>query len=808
MKKRVLSLLLIALVLLSGISTVFASSGKVIDIITTDSKIVDLTPGGDPINITDAKIKALLEKGYIQGYPDGTLGLDKNITRAEFATLIVNALELEKEVKNAIFATPKFSDVKPGEWYTPNLVVASNLGIINGYPDGTFKPNNEVSYQEALTMLVRMVLDLEEIAKVESSARYPGNYYQAAFNLGLLEDLKITSLKASATRGDVFIALFNSIEYMGVELIEPEKVEVDALVLNRKDKDVKLLILESKDLEEGSEIVATLDKENLNIGEVYALVLKGSKIVEIEDSYKGEIITGELVKDGQGIRIDRKRYSLDSIKGLLYNGEEVDFKSLPRRIRNAKATLYNGDLIYLAGYDFYEILAINEIKNDRVYAISQIGGLTLLSESRYSGVYLYEGGKFTKSSFKEIEVGDIAHIQRDGKDTNIILTRDQVSGIIGRYATEDNSVEIEGIRYKLAESCILAQERKFTLIKSTNMLKPYEGNDVVASLNINGEVQLINLDENALIDTKAVITDISGYALRVITETGRLDYYFVTEFTDLITPKRDTYDSRYNQQRVISQLSIGDAIKVLVDGKGMIEEVEVLPGKEVTITDLDNTTFRVGNKDYYLSENVAIFERAGKNYNLANIYDYIDLFYRNKNLTLEATVFEFVKEIEVIIIDLIDDEVKKELLDYMGDVSVFLSEHEAYLDNENIKSTALELENLLKEIVKDIEDYGNDDFKGKKLKLEGLVKNLETKIVDMLKADIELKLDDLKALREELLNQRKFTEADEVFLIILEAESSLEGKMTIKETEKLLEKMDTLLQSLEETLNSDEVDKD
>lgn len=805
MKRRVfLSLLLVVTMILSGVSTAFAANGKVVDIIS-HGKAIDVKPISEIIGVDDKrfnseKIMALVKKGYVQGYPDGTLGLERNITRAEFATIIVNALGLQEKANSILLPITNFSDVNPTSWYARNLAVASQLGIINGYPDGTFKPENEVSYQEAFTMLVRMVLSPEEIMMVEAGGKYPYNYYQAAFNLGLLEDINVNNIAVPALRGDVFVALYNAIVYMnGEELIEPEEVTVEGLVVEKEDKEVKLLLLD-----EDKEVVVKTDKD-LRIGEVYLLKVKGKEVVEVKESSKAKVVTGELVKDGQGIRIDRKKYSLDDVVKILFNGEEVEFKSLPRRVSTAKATLYNDKVIYLAAYDFDEIIAIDDVKNNRVYGVTEEGYLRLISDNKYTEVYLYEDGKLTEASFGDIEAGDVAHIKRDKRDTVIILTRDHVSGVIGKFDPKEFTVEIEGTAYKLAEKAVLTQDRKIAVIDSGNVLRPYEGNDAVASLNILGEIQLINVDEEALVFTKAIITSINGYVLDVVTEAGRSDKFIVTEFTELLTLRRDRYESRYNRERVVSELAVGDVVKVLVDAKGQLEEIEVLPAEDVVITYLDDTVIEVGNRDYYLSEGVTVFERAGRKITVADLYDYADLFYRNRNLAIAATIYKYDREVDVIIIDIVDEEAKEALLSYIESVKKRVEEYEAYFVDEDIKDAAAAVENLAQEILVNIDHLSNEDFKIMKEALAELVDELEKAIVDMLKADLELMLNDLITLRGDLLAKGKFAEADEVFLMILEVKSSLETKLTVEEAEILIEGIDALLDLYEDILD-DEID--
>ncbi len=94
-------------------------------------------------------VNVLTELGVVQGYPDGTFKPAQVVTRAEMAVIVVSALGLE----DYAVGTANFSDMA-GHWSNGYVAYAASLGIIAGYPDGTFKPNQIVSYDEAAKMLV------------------------------------------------------------------------------------------------------------------------------------------------------------------------------------------------------------------------------------------------------------------------------------------------------------------------------------------------------------------------------------------------------------------------------------------------------------------------------------------------------------------------------------------------------------------------------------------------------------------------------------------------------------------------------
>ena len=95
-------------------------------------------------------ICTLSNAGVINGYEDGTFKPNGKITRAEFATIASRFFEYADEnMENP------FSDVEENTWYYQYIMAASDMGLINGYPDGTFKPDNLITRAEAVTIVNR-----------------------------------------------------------------------------------------------------------------------------------------------------------------------------------------------------------------------------------------------------------------------------------------------------------------------------------------------------------------------------------------------------------------------------------------------------------------------------------------------------------------------------------------------------------------------------------------------------------------------------------------------------------------------------
>mgnify|MGYP004548654241 FL=1 len=92
---------------------------------------------------------------YMVGYPDGTFMPQANITRAEVAAIVYRLMTPESRAKFSS-ADCMFSDVQAGMWFNESVCTLVKAGIISGYPDGTFKPNQSITRAEFSSMIARM----------------------------------------------------------------------------------------------------------------------------------------------------------------------------------------------------------------------------------------------------------------------------------------------------------------------------------------------------------------------------------------------------------------------------------------------------------------------------------------------------------------------------------------------------------------------------------------------------------------------------------------------------------------------------
>lgn len=174
-----------------------------------------LLPSGEGFAVNrDEKIAVMKRLGIVNGYPDGSLGLDKPIKRSEAAALLVRIGKVEHLANRRMQIYP---DVPITHWANGYIAVTKAIrnknGVtpIGGYPDGTFRPERNITNAEMMKILVASKDKRLTKAKA-AKATWPDSWIQWADEVGIAgprAGLEGLNPNAPATRGDVFVMLFN-----------------------------------------------------------------------------------------------------------------------------------------------------------------------------------------------------------------------------------------------------------------------------------------------------------------------------------------------------------------------------------------------------------------------------------------------------------------------------------------------------------------------------------------------------------------------------------------------------------------------
>jgi len=127
----------------------------------------------------ESSVNALYNLGILTGYEDGTFGFNQEINRAEFLKIALESANV-KGANLEIQGSNCYPDVQT-QWFAPYVCKATELGLVNGYEDGYFRPEKNINLHEASKIIVN-VFDLEictdEKCGQEIMQAYSQEWYQ------------------------------------------------------------------------------------------------------------------------------------------------------------------------------------------------------------------------------------------------------------------------------------------------------------------------------------------------------------------------------------------------------------------------------------------------------------------------------------------------------------------------------------------------------------------------------------------------------------------------------------------------------
>lgn len=380
----------------------------------------------------------------VQGYPDGTFGLDKNITRAEFAVIAVKLLGLSDAIDGAKGAT-KFKDVAATHWATGAINLAVGNGVIKGYPDGTFKPENNVTLAEATAMLVQVLGYGPSL-----QGTWPNNVMGKGAEIGLLKSVSVADFNAAATRGAVFTAADNALDIKVMKQVEfgtTQRWEVSAKTLIEdklnyvkvKDMTITATPLTNTGLEAGKitisgnaaydgdyKVIGAFDYTNL-IG------LKGTAWVNNDDDeilffQSTEVVVQDTIKDAPtatAVKLQKLDKSYNLVASSVYY---VNFKSgynhtnlfagMPVKVVFDTANSDNIAKIFGLNLDVTGIVDRVDAANKKIYLKHGGSSVTLVDKH-----IIVKNGKYI--ALGDIKAGDV--VQYNSTDKNYVLVSDKTA---------------------------------------------------------------------------------------------------------------------------------------------------------------------------------------------------------------------------------------------------------------------------------------------------------------------------------------------------------------------------------------------
>lgn len=381
----------------------------------------------------------------VQGYPDGTFGLDKNITRAEFAVVAVKLLGLSDAIEGAKGAT-KFNDVAASHWATGAINLAVGNGVIKGYPDGTFKPEANVTLAEATAMLVQVLGYGPAL-----TGTWPNNVMGKGAEIGLLKGVSVANFNAAATRGTVFTSADNALDIKVMKQIAfgtEQKWEISTKTLIEdkldyvkvKDASITATPLTNTGLAAGK---VTIDAPGTTYDGNYKVIgsfdyndligLKGTAwLNETDDEVlyfqSTETVVIDTIKDNPTattIKLKDLDKTYNTVSDTVYY---VNFKSgknhtdlaagMPVKVVFDTANSDNIAKVFGFNWNVTGIVDRVDVSNKKIYL--KVGGSSVTLVDKYIVV---KDGKYV--GLGDVKAGDV--VQYNSTDKNYVLVSDKTA---------------------------------------------------------------------------------------------------------------------------------------------------------------------------------------------------------------------------------------------------------------------------------------------------------------------------------------------------------------------------------------------
>ncbi len=400
MEKKILALLMVAMLLVGAVPSTYAASGE------------------------EGVVQFVSQLDIMTGYPDGSFGLDNYVSRAEFTKIAVKASSYRNSVATNLKISP-FYDVPYNHWAAPYIQLASEKQLVTGYVDSTFRPDNLVTYEEAVTVLLKILGYTTE----DFGVSWP--YGQ----VGLATSLELTNqvdkyIGDYLTRRDVAYMIYNLMDTKAKDGSEKYIKTFDCEIV----EDVILIATMQEDPSVGAGKVVTsagtyktgTGFSAEDVGKKGDLVVKNQEEVLYFSPYTQQIESYTVTNVmGSDLLVDGKTLNMDENITVYYKSQQTTYGALAdvaeenmtlRVYRNENGVIDYAlligqpntqiDLSDLTQYTVYNVLdsAVIVYDNGQMTQVDIVDGTTAYKDDQ----------KTTFGALRsELEMGDTLYIKWD-----------------------------------------------------------------------------------------------------------------------------------------------------------------------------------------------------------------------------------------------------------------------------------------------------------------------------------------------------------------------------------------------------------
>lgn len=654
--KRIFSLVLVFAMVLGSFGTVFAAA----DVATEDLKKVP----SDVIGTEYEKaVSRLVAFDVLNGYKDGTYKPEQDVTRAEFAKILVEALGIGNAAK-AAEGKVTFPDVPVSHWASGYVNVASGQGLVEGFPNGEFKPNDQVTYAEALTMLVRALGYQDSFLK----GVWPGSHIAKAAEAGITSGVSYSDARGFANRGKVAQMVNNTldadvvkvdtykdgkVEYLESEVsllkdkldvskYEDARVIADKIVDDGLEED-EITVKFLKEIEKDDESVKKAYKEDeerdftyiknvnprLNIGEEVSVYMNDDdKVIYIETenddkAYFDYVEEVDLKKEEISLVKFDKDYKFNK-EAIVYVHDNDDsyevFKDLDEEDvenllgRAGKFVVKNNQVVYaevMSSQEAYPWMLVTENDKGLLIGINETTedfDLDLGKDSNYDGAFVFDTeGNIIDA--EDIEEGNIVYVEKldyDGDDyVKVVVVQDNiVEGELSKVKYDRVALdgkEYKAVRYKDNKDDNEAVFQAYYSLEGFEDIELWDGTEYDDDMeDADGENMVAYLDATGKIAFLSTeATGTSGFKYGVVTRTYA-DNDRIKIYTHTGDNDGDEITYRVEEEDNLEEPILLDELgNETKDFAGKIKEGQVVKFKLNKDGEISEDEFYVMNKDNF-----------------------------------------------------------------------------------------------------------------------------------------------------------------------------------------------------------------
>lgn len=377
----------------------------------------------------------------MSGDPDGNFRLYDNVTRAEFTKIAIAASDYRNAVAAGMTVSP-FYDVSYSHWAAPYIQLAVSNQLVNGYEDSTFRPENSVTYEEAVTILLKLLGYTNE----DFGSSWPYGQVGLANHLKLTQDVG-KNIGETLTRSDVMHLVYNllntkkkssSEKYISVfdcEIIE----NVTLIATTQQDPSVN----GGKIYTSGGTYRIDASFDTSHVGEKGDIVLKNKEDLLYFSPYSQNVqsysVTGTI---GSDMVLDGKILNIDENLTTYYKSQKATYKEM---VSNAKSGYTLKTYANASGTVEYAFLYTNGSGNTEI-DVNQLEKYIVYSRLDNT-VITYKNGTMSElnildsdTAYKENQKSTFGALKASLSLGDIIYVRRDENGEIEYVSIEDGNV--------------------------------------------------------------------------------------------------------------------------------------------------------------------------------------------------------------------------------------------------------------------------------------------------------------------------------------------------------------------------------